>query len=442
MRELAPEHEAHWFETYGRIALTGEPARFQSRAEQLHRTFDVFAFRFGEPEKRQVAILFNDITKRRQMEEALRESEARYRTLFDSIDEGFCIIEVIFDAQERPVDYRLLEINPSFEKQTGLRNALGRRMRELAPEHEAHWYETYGRVAMTGEAVRFQSRAENLNRWYDLYAFRFGAPKNRQVAVLFNDITERKTDAEKIARLNAELLGRARELEAANKELESFSYSVSHDLRAPLRHVQGYVDMLARAAEGQLSEKALRYLKTIADAGAEMGQLIDDLLAFSRMSRKEVEEANVSLDLLVQDAVRSLDIAARGRTIAWKIAPLPQVMGDPALLKQVLANLLGNAVKYSRQRDPAEIEIGCAGKEDGRVILFVRDNGAGFDMQYAHKLFGVFQRLHRSDEFEGTGIGLATVRRIIARHGGRTWGEGKVGEGATFYFTLKPATTS
>jgi light-regulated signal transduction histidine kinase (bacteriophytochrome) len=231
------------------------------------------------------------------------------------------------------------------------------------------------------------------------------------------------------------------QLEAANKELEAFSYSVSHDLRAPLRHVQGYVEMLGRATEGQLSDKARRYLKTITDASAEMGQLIDDLLAFSRMGRVEMQETRVSLDTLVQDTVRSLEMMTTGRNIAWKIGLLPQVLGDPATLKQVLANLVGNAVKYSRQRDPAEIEIGYAGEEDGQAIIFVRDNGAGFDMKYAQKLFGVFHRLHRAEEFEGTGIGLAIVRRIIDRHGGRTWAEGELNKGATFYFTLKPAAT-
>jgi len=253
------------------------------------------------------------------------------------------------------------------------------------------------------------------------------------------DITERKEADAEIAQLTADLQQRAAQLKEANKELESFSYSVSHDLRAPLRHVHGYVEMLHRATDGQLSENAQRYLKTITDASVEMGQLIDDLLAFSRMGRTEMKQTQVRLDELVQETIGGLEMASTGRTIVWETAPLPSVLGDPSMLKQVLANLVGNALKYSRMRDPARIEIGCTGEEDGRVILFVRDNGAGFDMQYAHKLFGVFQRLHRAEEFEGTGIGLATVRRIVARHGGRVWAEGAVNEGATFYFTLKPA---
>jgi two-component system sensor histidine kinase/response regulator len=255
-----------------------------------------------------------------------------------------------------------------------------------------------------------------------------------------------KRAVEEVHRLNAELdqrvVERTAQLDAANKELEAFSYSVSHDLRAPLRHVQGYVDMLGREAENQLSENGRRYMKTIADASREMGVLIDDLLAFSRMGRAQMAETTVSLNGLAQESIQSLEMVTRGRNIVWTIPPLPAVQGDPAMLRQVLANLLGNAVKYTRPRDPAEIELGCDGTEDGRLIFLVRDNGVGFDPQYAHKLFGVFQRLHRADEFEGTGIGLANVRRIIARHGGRTWAEGAVDKGATFYFTLRPSASA
>lgn len=230
------------------------------------------------------------------------------------------------------------------------------------------------------------------------------------------------------------------QLRAANAELESFSYSVSHDLRAPLRHVQGYVDMLSREAP-QLSEKGRRYLNTISEAGREMGELIDNLLAFSRMGRAEMREAVLDLNPLIELARHELMLVTPERSIVWKVAALPLVQGDAAMIRQVFSNLLGNAVKYTRGRNPATIEVGCEGEEDGRIVIFIRDNGAGFEMEYATKLFGVFQRLHRSDEFEGTGIGLASVRRIITRHGGRTWAQGVPNAGATFYITLKPADT-
>ncbi|MEK7795799.1 MAG: PAS domain S-box protein, partial [Candidatus Hydrogenedentota bacterium] len=252
------------------------------------------------------------------------------------------------------------------------------------------------------------------------------------------DITERKLAEDRVTDLNLHLRRQAGQLELANKELESFSYSVSHDLRAPLRHIQGYGEMLAKAAQGQLSDKAERYLKIIVDTGGEMGSLIDELLGFSRMGQVEMREEKVSLDRLVQETIRGLEMATRGRNIVWKVAPLPPVLGDPSMIKQVFANLIGNALKYSSMRDPAEIEVGRDGSEAERVVVFVRDNGVGFDMQYAGKLFGVFQRLHRAEEFEGTGIGLANARRIVVRHGGRIWAEAELNKGATFYFTLKP----
>jgi signal transduction histidine kinase len=237
---------------------------------------------------------------------------------------------------------------------------------------------------------------------------------------------------------NAELAQSVRErtaqLEAANKELEAFSYSVSHDLRAPLRHVDGFMGLLVQS-ETSLSEKGKHYLGSIANATKRMGQLIDDLLEFSRMGRAEIHRTNVNLAELVDEVIQQVQTETKDRNIVWKKNQLPQAQADPSLLRQVFSNLILNAIKYTRPRNPAEIEIGHA-NEEKEVVIFVRDNGVGFDMNYARKLFGVFQRLHSQEEFEGTGIGLANVRRIVARHGGRTWAEGKVGAGATFYFTL------
>jgi signal transduction histidine kinase len=263
---------------------------------------------------------------------------------------------------------------------------------------------------------------------------------------LRHEVDERTRAEDEVRALNINLERRVTErteaLAAANKELESFSYSVSHDLRAPLRHVHGYIELLQADLKGQLSERAERYVETIRRASTEMGQLIDDLLAFSRTNRTEMREVVVALDPLVQAAITTLDAATQGRNIVWQIEPLPEVVGDPVLLRQVFANLIDNALKYSRMRDPACIAIGSNASEDGRAVLFVRDNGAGFDMTYAQKLFGVFQRLHRAEEFEGTGIGLATAQRIVARHGGRIWAESAVDRGATFYVTLRRAASA
>ena len=224
-------------------------------------------------------------------------------------------------------------------------------------------------------------------------------------------------------------------LQAANKELEAFSYSVSHDLRAPLRHVAGFVQLLQMNAKDRLDATGLRYIEVIAGAAKRMGELIDDLLSFSRTGRAQMNREAIPLNALVDECRRELELETKGRTIDWRIGELPEVQADRPLLRQVLANLLGNAVKYSGKRAEARIEV-AARMENGEVVICVRDNGAGFDMKYADKLFGVFQRLHSETEFEGTGIGLANVRRIIVRHGGRTWAEGEVDKGAAFYFTL------
>ena len=314
-------------------------------------------------------------------------------------------------------------------------------MEQIHPDDRAASTQEIERQTAGQKVMHFENRFQHKDGSWRVLSWR-SMPQGDMMYATARDVTELKRTEEQIRQLNASLLQRTVRLEAANAELEAFSYSVSHDLRAPLRHVQGYVEMLTREAQDQLSEKSRRYLETITAAAREMGELIDDLLAFSRMGRTEMQEATVDLIPLVEETRQGLEAAAGGRKIRWTIGALPLVRGDAAMLKQVLANLLGNAVKYTRLRATAEIEIGCAGVEEGRSILFVRDNGAGFDMKYADKLFGVFQRLHRTDEFEGTGIGLASVRRIINRHGGRTWAEGRVDAGATFYFTLAAATAA
>jgi signal transduction histidine kinase len=235
---------------------------------------------------------------------------------------------------------------------------------------------------------------------------------------------------------------RTAQLEAANKELEAFSYSVSHDLRAPLRHVAGFIRLLLQREEGRLDPTSSRYLNIIAESSNRMDRLIDDLLSFSRTGRTEMQVQRVELDNLVREAQQELAPEMEGRRITWEISPLPVVAGDETLLQRVWMNLLSNAIKFTAPRVEARIEIGVirgGADEEGKATIFVRDNGVGFDPQYAHKLFGVFQRLHREDEFEGSGIGLATVRRIIHRHGGWVWAEGELDRGATFYFTLKEA---
>ena len=262
--------------------------------------------------------------------------------------------------------------------------------------------------------------------------------RHNPVAILEseNDITERKRREDEIRGLNLQLERRSAELEAMNKELEAFAYSISHDLRAPLRHIVGYTELLQKNALFLLDEKGRRYMMVILEAAKRMGALIDDLLAFSRIGRAETRETMVCLDQLVREVQNELWQEIEGRNVAWKIGRLPNLYGDRSMLKLALVNLVSNAIKFTRKSPQPEIEIGSANERTDRVVVFIKDNGVGFDMKYVNKLFGVFQRLHRSDEFEGTGIGLATVQRIIHRHGGRIWAEGQVGAGATFYISL------
>jgi PAS domain S-box-containing protein len=261
--------------------------------------------------------------------------------------------------------------------------------------------------------------------------------QERPVAILEtnNNITERKRREEEIQGLNQELAKRSTELESINKELEAFAYSISHDLRAPLRHMAGFTELLQKKASSVVDEKCNHYMAMILDSAKRMGNLIDDLLAFSRIGRAETQKTLFNLAQLVKEALTEVQQDAEGRNIAWKIGTLPDFYGDRSMLRLVLVNLLSNAIKFTRTRPRAEIEIGSASGNGDELIVFVRDNGVGFDMKYVNKLFGVFQRLHQAHEFEGTGIGLATVQRIIHRHGGKVWAEGAVDSGATFYFS-------
>ncbi len=244
---------------------------------------------------------------------------------------------------------------------------------------------------------------------------------------------------EEVRRLNADLEHRVAErtakLEEVNRELEAFSYSVSHDLRAPLRHIAGFVQMLQKGSEAKLDDAGRRQLQVIAEAAKQAGRMVDELLAFSRMGRAEIRHAPIDTARLVEDVRREVEAEAGGRAIDWQIGALPDALGEPAMVRLVWRNLLSNAVKFTRRAEHARIEVD--GSADGGAVVFrVRDNGVGFDPQYKDKLFGVFQRLHRVEDFEGTGIGLANVRRIVQRHGGRVWADGAEGHGATFSFSL------
>jgi PAS domain S-box-containing protein len=373
-----------------------------------------------------------DITDRKRAEEEIRKAENRYRSTLDYMLEGCQIISN---------DWRYLYLNDVAAAQGRFPKAklLGRTMMEIYPGIENTQFFAELRRCME---KRIHHRMENeftypdgSKGWFNLNI----EPVPEGAFILSEDITKEKQLNEEL-RIHREHLEelveeRTAQLQAANKELESFSYSVSHDLRAPLRHIDGFADLLTKHAHATLDDTGRRFLGTISDSAKQMGILIDELLVFSRMGRVEMKTTEVNSDTLVRNVIAGLIHDIQKRKINWTIGVLPSVQADPAMLRLVFQNLLENAVKYTRPSEDTVIEIQCTPKPN-ECEFFVKDNGVGFDMQYLDKLFGVFQRLHRVDEFEGTGIGLANVRRIIQRHGGKTWAEGKVGEGATFYFSL------
>jgi PAS domain S-box-containing protein len=364
----------------------------------------------------------------------------RMRLFLDSIVENLPNMVFVKDAK----DLRFVQLNRAGEELLGLsRQALlDKNDYDFFPKEEADFFTAKDRLVLSSrqlvdipeETIQTSGGEARILHTKKVPLFdREGVPQ--YLLGISEDITERKQVEREVAALNEGLRRRTEELEAANKELEAFSYSVSHDLRAPLRHIDGFADLLARQAGSALDEKGRRYLDTISNSAKSMGRLIDDLLAFSRMSRTQMHRAEVNLGYLIAEVRRNLEQDVAGRDVAWTIGALPTVHGDAGMLRLVFMNLLANAVKYSGPREHAIIEVG-AHETEAEWVVFVRDNGVGFDMNYVHKLFGVFQRLHSDSEFEGTGIGLANVRRVIHRHGGRTWAEGVLDAGATFYVSL------
>lgn len=396
------------------------------------------------PAVRRALCLAEERARRKQAERDLRASEERFRMLVEDVD-----------------DYAIFMLDPHGRViiwNVGAERIYGYRSDEIIGEKFNRFYPLEDRQASKPEQAlagavnegSFRDEGWQMRKDGSLYwvitAITALLDENDTLSgfsVITRDISKRKESEDEIRRLNTELEQRVEErtaeLQEAYHEMEAFSYSISHDLRAPLIHISGFAELLTTDTETPLDEKSRRYLQTITKSAKRMGKMIDDLLAFSRTSRAELHKVRVNMAEIVRSVREDLQPEMQGRTVHWVINELADVQGDPFLLRQAVFNLLSNALKYTRTREVARIEVGSA-SAGHETLFFVRDNGVGFNMEYSAKLFGVFQRLHSTSEFEGTGIGLANVRSIIKRHGGRTWAESVLDHGATFFFSLPDAT--
>ena len=437
-----PEEEARILEEVKRGGIRHyETVRIRKDGQPIDLSLTVSPIKNAPGDIIGISSIARDITERKRAEREVQENRARLSGVIGSAMDA--IISV--DAGQR-----ITIFNEAAEKMFGcpVNEAIGQpldrfipaRYREAHREHVAE----FGRTGATSRAMGnlrplsgLRANGEEFPIEASISHIEVGGQQT--YTVILRDVTERKRAEEQILRLNAELEQRVQErtveLTAANNELETFTYSVAHDLRAPLRHIDSFSKILEEDCAGALPRQAAHYLQNIRNSTGKMSMLVDDLLNLARVGRQELRRQTTPLSALVDEVLADLQNETAGRMLEWRIEPLPAIECDPGLMKQVFANLLSNAVKYTRPRPVAIIEVGYR-KMNGDSAVFVRDNGVGFNMKYADKLFGVFQRLHRAEEFEGTGVGLATVERIVRKHGGHIWADAAVDKGATFYFTV------
>ena len=384
----------------------------------------------GEPE---IRVVVSDVTVRKQNEQALAESEAHYHTLFDSIDEGFCVIELIFDHANKPIDYRFLELNPSFIKQSGLNEALGKRMSELAPNLDVEWYEIYGKVVTTGQSVRFIKQAKELeNRWFDVYAFRLGGVDDRKVAILFTDTSHRKQ--EEIILVAARHMA-----DKANLAKSEFLSNMSHELRTPLNAILGFAQLM-EVSNPPPTEKQERSIDQIIKAGWYLLELINEVLDLATIDAGKILLTMETLSLadVLADSLAMLENQAQKRNISLIFTPCDAsctIEADRIRLKQVFVNLLSNAIKYNKPY--GSVTVNCALKSHQRIRVCIEDTGEGLSAEKIAQLFQPFNRLGKeSSQEEGTGIGLVVSKRIVELMDGAIGVESTVGKGCKFWVEL------
>jgi PAS domain S-box-containing protein len=405
-----------------------------------------------------------EITEHKLAQQSLWELETKYQRLFNSLDEGFCTVRVEFDAHQRPLDYCFIDVNPTFEKQTGILNAAGRWMRQIAPGHEQHWFDIYGHVAKTGEERRFEAHAEELGRWYDVFAFHAGKPGEPIVGILFNDITKRKQVEqlqqqserqyrilseeleERVQLRTQELLLANQDLTRSNDNLQQFAYVASHDLQEPLRKIQQFGDLLQVRFANIIDEDGFNYLERMQKAAEQMSKLIRDLLAYSRIATRQQAFEPVSLNTVLADVLETLDWDIQQSGAQIDLDELPVVRGDGAQLGQLFQNLLTNGLKFIQPEQAPQIEVRYfhrsldelpASVHPSQTTPFyhhisVHDQGVGFEEKYLDRIFQVFQRLHGKNQYSGTGVGLAICQRVVENHGGAITASSQPGQGATF----------
>jgi len=431
MRDISPNIEQHWFDAFGKVALTGEAVRFANEAKPLQRWFDVYGFRRGGPGSREVMVLFNNITSQKKAEIALRESEAFYRNLFNSMSEGFCVIELIFDTDNVAVDYRFVEVNAVFEAQSGLSNSIGKRIRELSPSQEEVFFEMYGKVALTGEPVRAQLQNKAVQRWFDVQAFRIGGPESHQVAVVFSNITERM-------QVELTLKEQAQSLVDLSRRKDEFLAMLSHELRNPLAAISNATHLL-RLQENE--DPLLKQTRGIIERQVgQLSHLVGDLLEISRITtgRVQLRLEQVAIQGIVERALETTHplVLQRRHTLTVTLPPEPLwLFADAARLEQVLVNLVTNAAKYTEERGHISVSV----EQEGiNIVLRVRDNGVGISPDLLPRIFDLFTQAERSlDRSEGgLGIGLCLVHRLVELHGGEVKAHSALGKGSTFVVRL------